>query len=31
MRQELKDFRILMVTAKENVNTLYNSYNATKK
>ena len=33
MRQKLKTFRIPMVTnnAKENVDTLYNSYNTTKK
>jgi len=33
MRQELKDFYIFTVTsnAKENIDTLYNSYNITKK
>ena len=31
MRQELKDSRTPIVTAKENVDTLYNGYNAAKK
>ena len=31
MRQELKDFCIPIVTAKENADTLYNGYNAIKK
>ena len=31
MHQELKDFRIPIVTAKKNVDTLYNGYNAAKK
>ena len=31
MHQELKDSYTPMVTAKENVDTLYNGYNATKK
>ena len=31
MRQELKDSYIPIVTAKKNVDTLYNGYNATKK
>jgi len=31
MYQELKTSRIPIVTAKENVDTLYNGYNATKK
>jgi len=31
MRQELKDSYILIITAKENIDTLYNRYNTTKK
>jgi hypothetical protein len=31
MRQELKDSYTPTVTAKENIDTLYNSYNTTKK
>ena len=31
MHQELKDSYIPTVTAKKNIDTLYNSYNATKK
>jgi len=31
MRQELKNFYILMVTTKENIDTLYNRRNAIKK
>jgi hypothetical protein len=31
MRQELKDSRIPTVTAKENADTLYNSYNTARK
>ena len=31
MHQELKDFYTPMVTAKENVDTLYNGHNATRK
>jgi len=31
MLQELEDSYIPIVTAKENVDTLYNGYNATKK
>jgi hypothetical protein len=31
MHQELKDSYIPIVTAKENTDTLYNGYNATKK
>ena len=31
MRQKLKDFYTPTVTAKENIDTLYNSRNATKK
>ena len=31
MRQELKDFCIPIITAKENVDTLYNGRSATRK
>ena len=31
MRQKLKDFYTPMVTAKENADTLYNSYNTARK
>ena len=31
MHQELKDSYIPIVTAKENIDTLYNGYNSTKK
>jgi len=31
MYQRFKNSRVFIVTAKENVDTLYNSYNTTKK